>query len=133
MENFAKIVNSWKLWTIVAKFSILDFFKISQYASKNKHEFHTKKYSLILLPTHLDSCKQSLFHFPSFSCAPLLQSNLRNLLGRPWSWPGSIKNKKWSFPLRISSVNVTKSQFPANLVTFTEEILNEKLKFLCSD
>ena len=24
-------------------------------------------------------------------------------------------------------------QFPANLVTFTEEILNEKLHFLCSD
>ena len=30
--------------------------------------------------------------------------------------------KKWSFPLRISSVNVT----------FTEEILNRKLHFLCS-
>ena len=24
-------------------------------------------------------------------------------------------------------------QFPANMVTFTEEILNEKLHFLCSD
>ena len=31
--------------------------------------------------------------------------------------------KKWSFPLRILSVNVTK---------FTEEILNEKLHFLCN-
>ena len=30
--------------------------------------------------------------------------------------------KKWSFPLRISSVNIT----------FTEEILKEKLHFLCS-
>ena len=38
--------------------------------------------------------------------------------------------KKWSFPLRISSVNVTKSA-TANLVTFTEEILNGKLHFLC--
>ena len=35
--------------------------------------------------------------------------------------------KKWSFPLRISSVNVT-----SDLVTFTEEILNGKLHFLCS-
>ena len=37
-------------------------------------------------------------------------------------------HKKWSFPLRISSVNVIKS----DLVTFTEEILNGKLRFLCS-
>ena len=36
---------------------------------------------------------------------------------------------KWSFPLRISSVNVIKS---ADLVTFTEEILNGKLHFSCS-
>ena len=42
----------------------------------------------------------------------------------------STKNE--SFSLRISSVNVIRS---ANygLVTFTEEILNEKLHFLCSD
>ena len=37
--------------------------------------------------------------------------------------------KKWSFPLRIFSENVTKS---ARMVTFTGEILNEKLNFLCS-
>ena len=48
-------------------------------------------------------------------------------------------HKKWSFPLRISPVNVTKSagmwpnpQFPADLVTFTVEILDGKLHFLCS-
>ena len=39
------------------------------------------------------------------------------------------QHKKWSFLLRISSVNVTRS---ANLVTFTEEIFNGKLYFLCS-
>ena len=37
----------------------------------------------------------------------------------------SILHKKWSFPLRIFSVNVTKS-------AEIEEILNEKLLFLCS-
>ena len=37
-------------------------------------------------------------------------------------------DKKWSFLLRISSVNVTKS----DLVTFIVEILNRKLHFLCS-
>ena len=40
-----------------------------------------------------------------------------------------MQPKKWSFPLRISSVNVTKS---AVLVSFTEETLNGKLHFLCS-
>ena len=37
-----------------------------------------------------------------------------------------LLHKKWSFSLRISSVNVTK---PADLVTFTKEILNGKLYF----
>ena len=40
--------------------------------------------------------------------------------------------KNWSFPLRISSVNVTKPQIPADLVTFTEEIFNGKFHLLCS-
>ena len=39
-------------------------------------------------------------------------------------------HKKWSFPLRISPVNVSKF---ADLDTFTGEILNGKLHFLCSD
>ena len=34
--------------------------------------------------------------------------------------------KKWNFPFRISSVNVIKPQFPADLVTFIKEILNGK-------
>ena len=41
-------------------------------------------------------------------------------------------HKKWSFPLRISSVNVTKSAETADLVTFTEEMINGTLHFLCS-
>ena len=40
--------------------------------------------------------------------------------------------KKRSFPLRISSANVTKSAASCDLVTFTEDILNRKLRFLCS-
>ena len=39
-------------------------------------------------------------------------------------------HKKWRFPVQISSAHVTKS---AVLVTFTEETLNEKLQFLCSN
>ena len=44
-------------------------------------------------------------------------------------------HKKLSFPLRISSVNVTKSAYPqetADLVTFTKEILYGKFHFLHS-
>ena len=37
--------------------------------------------------------------------------------------------KKESFPLRISSVNVIKSAVSANLIQFTEEVLNRKLHF----
>ena len=40
--------------------------------------------------------------------------------------------KKWNFPLKIFSVNVTNPRFPADLVTFTEEILNAKIHFFCS-
>ena len=42
--------------------------------------------------------------------------------------------QKWRFPLRISSVNMTKSGGSADLVTFTEDILSGKLHyfFLCS-
>ena len=51
------------------------------------------------------------------------------------SWLGTQRSlhKNWSFPLRISSVNVLNPQFPEDLVTFTEEILNGRLHFLCSE
>ena len=39
----------------------------------------------------------------------------------------SSLNKKWSFPLKISSVNVTKSA----LILFTEEVCNGTLHFVC--
>ena len=42
-------------------------------------------------------------------------------------------DKKWSFPLRISLVNVPNPHFAADLVLFTEEILNGKLHFLCGE
>ena len=37
--------------------------------------------------------------------------------------------QRWSFPWRISSINLTKTAY---LVLFTEEILNGKIHFLCS-
>ena len=41
--------------------------------------------------------------------------------------------RKWSFLLRISPVNVTKSAVSGKLVKFTGEILNGKFHFLCTD
>ena len=40
--------------------------------------------------------------------------------------------QKMMFSIKDSSVNVNKSEETADLVTFTEEILNGKLHFLCS-
>ena len=44
-------------------------------------------------------------------------------------------HKKWSSPLRISSVNVTKSKGNCEFgqIYWCEEIFNKKLHFLCSD
>ena len=41
-------------------------------------------------------------------------------------------HKKWSFPLKISSVNVNRCTQTADLVIFTEDVINRKLHFLCS-
>ena len=60
---------------------------------------------------------------PIISVSLYLSINLWNIHTRFWKW-------KWSFPLRISSVNMTKSTVSCD--TFTEEILNEKFHFLCS-
>ena len=49
-----------------------------------------------------------------------------------WMEIHSTLHKNCSFPIRISSVNVTKSAVLADLLTFIEEILNWKLHFLCS-
>ena len=43
-----------------------------------------------------------------------------------------VATQKMKFSIKISSVDVTKSQLSAYLVTLTEEILNRKLHFLCS-
>ena len=47
------------------------------------------------------------------------------------SWKRSL-HKKWSFRLRISSVNVTKCEGNCGFGHITEEVLNGKLHFLCS-
>ena len=44
-----------------------------------------------------------------------------------------VTAKKWSFALRIFSVNVSKSAVSCYVVTFIEKSLNGKLHFLWSD
>ena len=50
-----------------------------------------------------------------------------------WSYSHERLHKKWKFPLRISSVNMTKSLETSDLVTLTEEIFIGKLHFLCRE
>ena len=48
-----------------------------------------------------------------------------------WHKLGLISTLRKSFPLRISLVNVTKSEENGGLFTFTGKILNGKLHFVC--
>ena len=58
---------------------------------------------------------------------------VKNVIAQLWERLQLLTlHKKLSFPLRISSVNVTKSAGTVDLVTLSEEILNRKLHFLCS-
>ena len=63
--------------------------------------------------------------------AHLLENDVEKKLEQ---WFSDVRStaQKWSFLLRISSVMWPNLQFSADLVTFTEDILNGKLHFLCS-
>ena len=67
-------------------------------------------------------------NFEKFLRTPFLTKHLRWLHLKMRFFTSFHCTKKWSFRSRISSVNVTKS----GLVTFTPEILNGKLHFLCT-
>ena len=82
-------------------------------------------FGVILVPIfpHLDQNNSEYGHFPR---SVYTYHKCLKYLDCQWN---SYCTKKWSFPWRISSVNVTKS---AGNFTFTEENLNRKLYFLCS-
>ena len=61
----------------------------------------------------------------------LLQQTSTDISRASWLLTVTV-HKKIRFPLRISSVNVTKSAVSTDLVIFDKEILNGKLHFLCS-
>ena len=58
-----------------------------------------------------------------------ISNNKLKKLTTNWNKHKSSLHKKWSFPLRISSINVIKS---AVYFGFGEEIFNRNLHFLCS-
>ena len=47
--------------------------------------------------------------------------------------PLETLHKKWSFPFRISSINMTKSAENCEFGHITEEVFKGKLHFLCSE
>ena len=102
--------TSWKPLTISQKFLFKDFFM---------------QYLESLLLFYLQGFHNVFWRIFLCYLAPPRPS-----LGH-WQ-PHSPVHKKWSFLFRISSANVTKSVGNCSLVTFTEEILNGKVYFLCS-
>ena len=78
---------------------------------------------LVTIFRHSDQNNSEYGHFPR---SVYTYHKCLKYLDCQWN---SYCTKKWSFPWRISSVNVTKS---AGNFTFTEENLNRKLYFLCS-
>ena len=69
----------------------------------------------------------------SFICTRFGKMNSEVLQEKDSLGDVEILHKKWSFLLRVSSVNVTILQETLDLVTFTEEILKWKLHFLFDD
>ena len=78
---------------------------------------------LVLIRTHFMRLKISM-NFLNSELIPHLQICRRRFV--------NTLHKKWSFLLRISSVNVTKCVVSSGFVLFTEKILNGTLHFLCS-
>ena len=109
MENFAKVVNDYSQGILPYTFDSAGNKPLKYISGINKRDWFNQAILLKL-------------HFLSFFLIALI-GNL-------------ALHKKWSFPLRISSVNVTKSaatkSFPGDFNTFTGEIFNGKLYFLCS-
>ena len=79
-------------------------------------------------------CERLLCTLKTPKKATAFQRYRKLKIGLKWIYGNNnTAQKKSSFPLRISSVNVTKSAVSSyQMVTFTEEILNGKLHFLCS-
>ena len=90
-------------------------------------------FSFIILNQSMISSIYFLWFNLVFCLNPFFIASVIDLLHLPTSFLAGLTSRtdpaqKWSFPSRISSVNVTKS---ADLVTFTEENLNGKPHFLC--
>ena len=89
---------------------------------------NTERYS-VSLRIQSDCGKIRTRKNPAFGHFSRSVSNIEHFKEIALRWRNSL-HKKCSFTLRISLVN---PQFPADLFTLTEEILNGKLHFLWSD
>ena len=65
--------------------------------------------------------------YKTFSCNLYLNLDIVEI-----EEPDGTLHKKWNFPFRISSVNVTNSTVTCGIGHFPEEILYGKLHFLCN-
>ena len=98
-----------------------------------------KTINLGIVSASVESAANTVFYdvHNVYSFTPNFEQNLFIRFVRPRHIKSPIKHpsldKKWSFPLRIYSVNVSVNlQFPGYLVPSTEFIFNGKLQLLCS-
>ena len=102
--------------------SVFEFFIQNILITSNQSGFKTRDSCInqLISITH-GICK--LF-YDGYEYFLIYRKHLRN--------GGPALHRRWSFPFRISSVNVRKSSRTADFTTYTEEILNGKLDFLCN-
>ena len=132
-EKFDEIVNCRNYLT--------DYIPVSEMAYYSSYSFFPEPCVTLayLEPCHIQNLRNIRSPVKHLSCRIFLRA-LDNLgIFRILVYSEPALHKKWSFPLRISSVRVTKSaeNWPnphktADLATFTEEILNGKLHILSS-
>ena len=99
---------------------------------KERHDSFTDQYNRLFM-VKMCVLSSALIGFNYFhdSVSCIIANNYglgKSFVGSACWIQGSSLHKKWSFPLRISSINVTKSA-GGN----PEEILNGKLHLLCSN
>ena len=119
------IVGNWATQDHFSKVSIYNFSGLKRY--KKGYIEMTKKF----LPWDLwEVCWVAQFS-TTFSVYIFSVCSWENAIALLKYRAHCTKNEVLCFLIRISSVNLTKSA-PADLVTFTKEILKAKLHFLCS-
>ena len=104
--------------------------------SNQPDDYFFKSIGIALYQYHQTSEKNHCWVILMLKIQNLVFLNVWRNMGQDISWKRKLAlktqkalHKRWSYPLQISSVNVTKSAGNCDLVTFTEEICMENCMF----